>query len=109
MAQHTEKLADLSAMGDFDAVVCSHVLEHIPQPERAVRQFLPLSDWFVIEVPLENTYGLLFYSRLPITHQEVNYLVDDETPSIIADLSFSDATVRIYGVHPAPPVPQEVS
>ncbi len=60
-----------------------------------------------IEVPLENTYGLLFYSRLPITHQQVNYLVDEETPSIIADLAFSDTTVRIYGVHPAPPVPQE--
>lgn len=60
-----------------------------------------------IEVPLDNTYGLLFYSRLPLKHHEVNYLIDDETPSIVADIEFANKTVRIYGVHPAPPVPQE--
>src|SRR5690606_20777794 len=28
---------------------------------------------FAIEIPQENTYGLLFYSRLEITKQEINY------------------------------------
>ena len=60
-----------------------------------------------IEVPLENTYGLLFYSRFPLLNSNVNYLIDPEIPSIIADFAFDGETVRIYGVHPAPPVPQE--
>lgn len=60
-----------------------------------------------IENPLENTYGLLFYSRLPIKNQKINYLIDDEIPSIIADVEFDNQLIRIFGLHPTPPVPQE--
>ena len=62
-----------------------------------------------IEIPKENTYGLLFYSRLPLLHHEINYLIDDEIPSIIADVAFNNQSVRLYGLHPTPPVPQENS
>jgi endonuclease/exonuclease/phosphatase (EEP) superfamily protein YafD len=64
---------------------------------------------YSIEVAIDNTYGLLFYSRLEITNHEINYLIDKEVPSIIADVAFDNETVRIYGVHPAPPVPSESS
>lgn len=60
-----------------------------------------------IEVPLGNTYGLLFYSRMPLQQQHVRYLIDKEIPSIVADIAFGDRTVRFYGLHPTPPVPQE--
>lgn len=60
-----------------------------------------------IEVPLENTYGLLFYSKLPIKYQEINYLISTEIPSIIVDIEYNNQTVRLYGLHPTPPVPQE--
>ncbi|HEX9980978.1 MAG TPA: endonuclease/exonuclease/phosphatase family protein [Flavobacterium sp.] len=60
-----------------------------------------------IEVPRDNTYGLLFYSRLPILKYDVKYLVDKEIPSVIADVEFSGKAIRIYGLHPTPPVPQE--
>jgi endonuclease/exonuclease/phosphatase (EEP) superfamily protein YafD len=62
---------------------------------------------YKIEVPLENTYGLLFYSRLPIKHHEINYLISTEIPSIIADIEYNNQIVRLYGLHPTPPVPQE--
>lgn len=62
---------------------------------------------YKIEVPLENTYGLLFYSKLPIKHQEINYLIDQEIPSIVADVEYNNEIVRLYGLHPTPPVPQE--
>ncbi len=60
-----------------------------------------------IEVPLGNTYGLLFYSRFPMTTHEVRYLIDQEVPSIVADLDFHGQPIRFYGLHPTPPVPQE--
>ena len=60
-----------------------------------------------IEVPLPNTYGLLFYSQFPIKNQEINYLIDDDIPSIVADLEYNNDVVRLYGIHPTPPVPQE--
>lgn len=60
-----------------------------------------------IEVPQENTYGLLFYSKLALLHHEVNYLIDKEVPSIVADIEYAGEPVRLYGLHPTPPVPQE--
>ena len=62
---------------------------------------------YKIEVPLENTYGLLFYSKLPVKHKEINYLISDEIPSIVADIEYNKQTLRMYGLHPTPPVPQE--
>lgn len=62
---------------------------------------------YFVEVPLENTYGLLFYSKLPIEMQEINYLIDNEIPSIIVDVNLNSKTIRLYGIHPTPPVPQE--
>ena len=60
-----------------------------------------------IEIPLDNTYGLLFYSRLPLKNYEINYLIDEEIPSIIADVEFDNQVIRVFGLHPTPPVPQE--
>jgi endonuclease/exonuclease/phosphatase (EEP) superfamily protein YafD len=60
-----------------------------------------------MEVPLDNTYGLLLYSRIPLQHGEVRYLIDDEVPSITADLMLAGQVVRFHGLHPTPPVPQE--
>ena len=62
---------------------------------------------YKIEVPLANTYGLLFYSHFPVINYEINYLIDDDIPSIIADLEYNEQTVRLFGIHPTPPVPQE--
>lgn len=62
---------------------------------------------YKIEVPLENTYGLLFYSKLPIEYYEVNYLISEEIPSILVDIKYNDDVIRLYGLHPTPPVPQE--
>ena len=62
---------------------------------------------YKIEVPLENTYGLLFYSKLPIKDYEVKYLISKEIPSIIVDIEYNNEIVRLYGLHPTPPVPQE--
>lgn len=60
-----------------------------------------------IEVPLENTYGLLFYSKLPIKNAQTHYLINTEIPSIEVDIIYNNEIVRLYGLHPTPPVPQE--
>ncbi|WP_312083880.1 endonuclease/exonuclease/phosphatase family protein [Epilithonimonas hominis] len=62
---------------------------------------------YKIEVPLDNTYGLLFYSHFPVKNYEINYLVDNDIPSIVADLEYNNQIVSLFGIHPTPPVPQE--
>lgn len=58
--------------------------------------------------PLDNTYGLLFYSRLPLKEGKVHYLVKDDIPSIEAIIQLpSGQDIHIWGLHPEPPVPGE--
>lgn len=60
-----------------------------------------------IEIPKSNTYGMALYSRLPIDRQQINYLIDDNIPSIDISVTVDGKAVRIFGLHPTPPVPQE--
>src|SRR5690606_28542954 len=62
---------------------------------------------YFIEIPKENTYGMLFYSKFPIEKEEIHYLIDEEIPSIIVDVNVGEEIVRLYGIHPTPPVPHE--
>ncbi|HRO41378.1 MAG TPA: endonuclease/exonuclease/phosphatase family protein [Flavipsychrobacter sp.] len=61
-----------------------------------------------IEQPLENTYGLLFYSRLPVDNMKINFLVKEDIPSLEATILLKDGQkVLLFGLHPEPPVPGE--
>lgn len=73
-------------------------------------QMSPLYDRYSrrIEIPKSNTYGMVLLSRLEISDYEVRYIVEDDVPSIQADIVTSTRqTFRLYGLHPKPPVPQE--
>lgn len=61
-----------------------------------------------IKVPIDNTYGMLLYSKFPIHNGQVNYLVDEEIPSISCQVELpSGQLIQVYAVHPTPPVPNE--
>ncbi len=61
-----------------------------------------------VEVPLNNTYGMLLHSRLPLKNTEVHYLIEDDIPSISTLVALpSGKWIQLYGVHPRPPVPTE--
>lgn len=65
---------------------------------------------FRVEHPMDNTYGMALYSRLEIERHSLRFLVDDEIPSITADIRASDGRMfRMYCIHPTPPVPNEAS
>lgn len=58
--------------------------------------------------PLENTYGMLLYSRLELIDPEVKFLVEPDIPSIHTRVKLpSGDTFFLYCLHPQPPVPQE--
>jgi endonuclease/exonuclease/phosphatase (EEP) superfamily protein YafD len=61
-----------------------------------------------IKIPLENTYGMLLYSRLELVDGSVKYLVEDDIPSIETEVKLpSGELVKLFCLHPRPPVPQE--
>jgi endonuclease/exonuclease/phosphatase (EEP) superfamily protein YafD len=63
---------------------------------------------YKLSAPLENMYGLLFYSRLKVRNGQVNYIVKDDIPSVEVVLYLpSGQPVKVWGLHPEPPVPGE--
>jgi len=62
---------------------------------------------YKVEVPQENTYGMMLYSKLELFDESVRYLVEDTIPSIHAKLILEGKdTIQLLAIHPAPPTPQ---
>lgn len=63
---------------------------------------------FHVKVPLENTYGMLLYSKFELVNAEVKYMVEDNIPSIHCEVLLKNGQkVQLFAVHPTPPVPNE--
>ena len=58
--------------------------------------------------PIDNTYGMLLYSKWPLENAEVKYLIKKHIPSIHTRLLLpSGEKVQLFCIHPEPPAPQE--
>ena len=58
--------------------------------------------------PLENTYGLALYSRFELEDPEVKFLIEDDIPSFHTCVKLdSGGKIRLFCLHPRPPVPME--
>ena len=61
-----------------------------------------------VKVPQDNMYGLHVYSKLALEHVRVRYLVEDDIPSVRAEVRIgNDKRFTFYAVHPKPPSPTE--
>ena len=60
-----------------------------------------------MEYPLDNTYGMILYSKYPLLKQEILFLQYDSVPSFHAQVQLpSGKTFEFHGVHPVPPYPK---
>jgi len=63
---------------------------------------------YAVSCPLENTYGMILYSKLPLIEPTIEFLVEKDIPSIHTLVRASDdLTFRLHCLHPAPPSPTE--
>jgi endonuclease/exonuclease/phosphatase (EEP) superfamily protein YafD len=58
-----------------------------------------------MERPQDNTYGLLFATRLGMTAGEIAELVEPGIPSVFAQLAAEGREFQYIGLHPRPPQP----
>ena len=56
-------------------------------------------------IPLENTYGMLLYSKYELLDTEIKYILLKGVPSIHTKIKIQDKVIRLYAVHPKPPAP----
>ena len=59
----------------------------------------------VVTHPLVNHYGMIFATKLKAIKAETVFLVDDETPTALAELEGPTGRFLFVGLHPRPPVP----
>lgn len=65
---------------------------------------------YKVQVPQDNTYGMLLYSKFEMKDSKVNYRVEGKIPSINTNLILPDGTViLLYAIHPTPPDPEHKS
>ena len=59
------------------------------------------------EMPLDNTYGMLLYSKYELINPQVKFIVDDSIPSIHSLVKLpSGDIIQLVAIHPTPPMPQ---
>lgn len=63
---------------------------------------------YFIAQPLDNTFGMILYSRLPIERPRLRHLIAKGVPSITAIVSADGHKFILYCVHPKPPLPEYV-
>jgi endonuclease/exonuclease/phosphatase (EEP) superfamily protein YafD len=57
-----------------------------------------------IKSPLDNTYGMMLFSRLPLHRRVIHHLIHDDVPSIRTLIELeSGRRVDLFCVHPRPP------
>lgn len=58
------------------------------------------------EMPLDNTYGMLLYSKFKLIEPEVKFLLEDSIPSIHSKIQLpSREIIELHVIHPTPPMP----
>jgi len=63
---------------------------------------------YSLKHPLDNMYGLLFYTNLKMISGEIQFRVKDDIPSVKCQLRLNNGQeILFYGVHPEPPSPTE--
>lgn len=59
-----------------------------------------------IEQPQEDSYGMIFASRLPVREGQVRFLLNEEVPSVSCIVELPGGRdVRVIALHPEPPLP----
>lgn len=101
--RNAEPLLKLIRERDPDVVFCVECDEWWAERLKILDQDYP----YRLAEPRDDTYGMVFYSRLPFVEAEIRHLRKEYAPSIKACLETPGGMrFRLYGLHPEPPYPK---
>jgi endonuclease/exonuclease/phosphatase (EEP) superfamily protein YafD len=99
-----EGFVQLIRQNDPDIILLLETDENWEKGLTALEKDYPYTE----KKALSNTYGMLFYSRLPVKRSTIKFLTESDIPSLDAQIQLkSGQVVQLWGVHPKPPMPQE--
>lgn len=100
----SDRLIDVLRAADADVLLCLETDDWWRERLDALRATHP----HAVLCPLPNTYGMVLYSRLPLSEISVDFLIEPDIPSIQARLTLAGGQlVWLNCVHPRPPAPGE--
>jgi endonuclease/exonuclease/phosphatase (EEP) superfamily protein YafD len=63
---------------------------------------------FSVKHPLDNAYGIALFSRLKLENPQLKFIIEEDIPSIHTGVRLASGDlVRLYCLHPRPPIPPE--
>jgi SAM-dependent methyltransferase len=94
---------------DYDVVVASHVLEHVPDPVATLNDLKTRGEWLVVEVPLESVLVANTYYRLtgrdrsanPVGH--LHFWTREEFEAVLREAGLEVAARHHYASAPFSP------
>ncbi|MBS0000321.1 MAG: endonuclease/exonuclease/phosphatase family protein [Cyclobacteriaceae bacterium] len=60
-----------------------------------------------VKYPLDNTYGMILFSKLPLKNIDIKFLYKEKIPSFHMDVVIGGLTFKLICLHPEPPAPNE--
>lgn len=83
------------------------VLLAVETDERWIRALEPLAADYphVVRQPQNNWFGMVLFSRLPLLESRVEFLVQNDVPSVFTVIELAGERVVLCGLHPRPPEP----
>ena len=89
---------------DADVVLLAEPNQKWAESLKSLTEIYP----FTVSHLLDNHYGMMFFSRLEIHDTEIQFIIQDDIPSIHTQIRLrSGDNIAFHGVHPRPPVPEE--
>lgn len=101
MTNHnTGEFLRLIERADADIIALAEPDHHWERELRTIEDKYP----FTIKCPLENTYGMLLYSRLELSDQQIRFRVQQDIPSFTATVRLRNGDeFELHCIHPRPP------
>lgn len=100
-----KKCVDVVVKADSDIILA------VETDERWQKEFsAALDDKYPYRClnPLDNTYGMLLYSKLKLEDTEIKFIIQEDVPSIHTYVYLrSGSKIKMFLVHPEPPSPTE--
>jgi endonuclease/exonuclease/phosphatase (EEP) superfamily protein YafD len=85
---------DVLLLTEVDEYWCSELEEAVADMPHRILQ------------PQDNTYGIAFYSKIPLRNEKVNFYIEEEIPSVRCMLMLNEREfINFFGLHPKPPAP----
>ncbi|MDT0643073.1 endonuclease/exonuclease/phosphatase family protein [Zunongwangia sp. F363] len=101
---HAEEFLNIIRNNDPDMVLAMEVNDWWVEHLKSLKKDYP----YQMSLPLDNAYGMVLYSKMPLKNSEIKFFNHSRVPSFHAEVELpSGKSFRFHGMHPVAPFPSD--